>query len=110
MKELLGDAALLPTRRVTAVLIAAAVIVAAVSLYRIAVAVPNGAGSGYASAIWNVGQTLVFSVLLRKKDDRNLLAEKETDDLLSEPASECPPATASNSAPEPEKKEARAGV
>jgi hypothetical protein len=40
---------------------------------------------GYGAAIWNTGMTLIFAVLTRKKDGKNLLEEKETDDLLAEP-------------------------
>ena len=45
----------------------------------------------YALAVWNVGQTIIFCVLVRKKDDKNILAEKETEDLLTEEAAHSPP-------------------
>jgi hypothetical protein len=54
---------------------------------------------GYSWAIWNVGQTLVFCVLVKKKDDKNLLTEKETEDLLSEETDAT--TAASNSGPGP---------
>ncbi len=40
---------------------------------------------GYGAAIWNTGMTLIFAILTKKKDGKNLLEEKETDDLLAEP-------------------------
>jgi hypothetical protein len=43
---------------------------------------------GYGAAIWSSGMTLIYAVLTKKKDGKNLLEEKETDELLdeSEPA------------------------
>jgi hypothetical protein len=45
---------------------------------------------GYAWAIWNVGQTLIFCVLVKKKDDKDMLTEKETEDLLAEETPKSP--------------------
>jgi hypothetical protein len=45
---------------------------------------------GYGAAIWNTGMTLTLAILTRKKDGKNLLEEKETDELLTEPEPEPP--------------------
>jgi hypothetical protein len=40
--------------------------------------------AGYVLSIWHSGTVLMFCVLLKKKDDKDLLAEKDTDELLAE--------------------------
>jgi hypothetical protein len=49
--------------------------------------------AGYALSIWHTGGTIMFCVLLRKKDDKDLLNEKDTDELLGD-EKELPPGTA----------------
>jgi hypothetical protein len=36
---------------------------------------------GYGAAVWNTGTTIAFTVLARKKDDKNLLEEREQESL-----------------------------
>ncbi|MEO0108824.1 MAG: hypothetical protein ABIK62_06620, partial [candidate division WOR-3 bacterium] len=40
----------------------------------------------YSLAIWNTGATIIYCLLVRKKDDKDLLAEKESDELITEEA------------------------
>lgn len=53
---------------------------------------------GYSLSIWTVGQTISFCIMVRKKDDKNLLTEKDTEELLAEQAAAC---TANEPAPTP---------
>lgn len=39
---------------------------------------------GYSSAVWNTGTTIIFCLLTRKKDDKDLRQEKDTEELLAE--------------------------
>jgi hypothetical protein len=46
--------------------------------------------AGYGLSIWHTGMTLCFCVLIRKKDDKNLLEEKDTEELLAEEEQKLP--------------------
>jgi len=39
---------------------------------------------GYGAAVWNTGMTLIFAILTKKKDGKNLFEDKEIDELLPE--------------------------